>query len=480
MMSASAVIPPISDHRKELFEFRVFRDDDALVGRRGRPYRRTVVPMASWGKVPVSRRARIGAAAVVGLLVSLPLVGAWASTTVLGAPGASGGFGWGNNGSGEVGDGTLVNRLVPVSMVGVDGVVSMAVGPTHGLLVRSSGAVSSWGHNRSGQLGDGGTTDRAAPGPVGGVSAVTRLAAGNAFSVALDSGGALWAWGNNASGQLGDGSAPTDHSAPVAVNGLGVGSGVVEIAAGASHALALKSDGAVLAWGNNASGQLGSGDAPTDHPTPVQVSGLGAGSGVVAITAGDTFSLALKSDGSVFAWGNNASGQLGDGSAPTDHSSPVAVGALGIGSGVVHVAGGGSHSIALTADGRVYAWGNNASGQVGDGSAPTDQHVPILIGGLSRIVDIAAGRAHSLAVASDGTVFSWGDNILGQLGDGTNTKRSVPGPVTGLGTGSKVVAVFAAGDHSHALVGGGTVVSPLRAGLSPAATPAVAGPRTAG
>ena len=436
--------------------------------------------MVSWGKLSVARRARIAAAVVVGILLSLPLVGAWASTTVQGAQGASGGFGWGNNASGEVGDGTLVNRLVPVSMVGVDGVVSMAVGPTHGLLLRSSGAVSSWGHNRSGQLGDGGTTDRAAPGPVGGVSAVSRLAAGNAFSVALDSGGAMWAWGNNASGQLGDGSAPTDHASPVAVNGLGVGSGVVEIAAGASHALALKSNGAVFAWGNNASGQLGSGDAPTDHPTPVQVSGLGAGSGVVAVTAGDTFSLALKSDGSVFAWGNNASGQLGDGSAPTDHSSPVAVGALGIGSGVVRVVGGSTHSIALTADGRVYAWGNNASGQVGDGSAPTDQHLPILIGGLSRIVDIAAGRAHSVAVASDGTVFSWGDNILGQLGDGTNTKRSVPGPVTGLGTGSKAVAVFASGDHSHALVGGGSVVSPLRAGPTPAAAPVVAGPRTAG
>ena len=477
MMFGSAVIPPISDNRKELVEFRVVRDDDAPVGRRGRPYRRTVVPMASWGKVPVSRRARIGVAAVVGLLVALPLVGAWASTAVLGVPGASGGFGWGNNASGEVGDGTLVNQLAPVSMVGVDGVVSMAVGPTHGLLVRSSGAVSSWGHNRSGQLGDGGTTDRAAPGPVGGVSGVTRLAAGNAFSVTLDSGGAVWAWGNNASGQLGDGSAPTDHSAPVAVSGLGVGSGVVEIAAGASPALALKSDGSVWAWGNNASGQLGSGDAPTDHPVPVQVSGLG---GVVAITAGDTFSLALKSDGSVLAWGNNASGQLGDGSAPADHSSPVAVGALGIGSGVARIVGGGTHSIALTADGRVYAWGNNASGQVGDGSAPADQHVPILIGGLSNIVDIAAGRAHSVAVASDGTVFSWGDNILGQLGDGTNTKRSVPGPVTGLGIGSKVVAVFASGDHSHALVGDGSVVSPLGAGPTPAATPVVAGPRTAG
>lgn len=438
--------------------------------------------MSDWGRLRVTRRARVAVAVAVGLLLSLPLFGAWASTSVQGTGGASAGYGWGNNASGEVGDGTIVNRLAPVPMVGLDGVVTMAVGPTHGLVVLSTGAVRSWGHNRSGQLGDGGATDRAAPGPVAGVSGVTRVAAGNAFSVALESNGAVLAWGNNASGQLGDSSAPADHATPAAVSGLGAGSGVVGIAAGASHALALKSDGSVLAWGNNASGQLGSGDAPSDHTTPVPVNGLGVGSGVVAISAGDTFSLALKSDGSLLAWGNNASGQLGDGSAPADHATPVAVAALGAGSGVIRIVGGGTHSIALTSDGRVYAWGNNASGQVGNGAAPTDQHVPVLIGGLAGIVDIGAGRAHTVAVASDGTVFSWGDNILGQLGDGTTTKRSVPGPVTGLGAGGKIVVVVASGDHTHALAGGGSVVSPLTRDRAPApaARAVLTGPRTAG
>ena len=437
--------------------------------------------MPDWGRLHVTRRARIGVAVVAGLLLSLPLAGAWAS--VQGAGGTTVGYGWGNNRSGQLGDDTTVNRLTPASMVGLDGVVTMAVGPTHGLVLLSTGAVRSWGHNRSGQLGDGGTTDRAAPGPVAGVSGATRVAAGGAFSVALESNGAVVAWGNNASGQLGDGSAPTDHASPVAASGLGPGSGVVEIAAGASHALALKSDGSVLAWGNNASGQLGTGDAPSDHLTPIAVTALGAGSGVVAIAAGDTFSLALKSDGSVLAWGNNASGQLGDGSAPADHATPVA--SLAAGSGVVRIVGGGTHSLALTSDGHVYAWGNNASGQVGNGLAPTDQPLPVLLGGLPRIVDVAAGRAHTVAVASDGTVFSWGDNVLGQLGDGTTTKRATPGGVTGLAAGSTIVAVFAAGDHTHALVGGGSVARPAAQSQAPAtkapATKAVVtGPRTAG
>src|SRR5437879_8895689 len=136
-----------------------------------------------------------------------------------------------------------------------------------------------------------------------------------------------------ASGERGGGAAPTAHATPVPVTGLGPGSGVVAVAAGSSHALALKSNGAVLAWGNNASGELGDGSAPTDHATPVSVSGLGPGSGVVKIAAGVAFSLALKSDGTVLAWGNNASGELGDGSAPTGHATPVSVSGLWRGGG---------------------------------------------------------------------------------------------------------------------------------------------------
>src|SRR5262249_28592346 len=157
-------------------------------------------------------------------------------------------------------------------------------------------SVLAWGHNRSGQLGNGSTVDSHAPVRVVGIGPVATLAAGDAFSVAVQTNGAVLSWGNNESGQLGNGDAPTDRQKPVLVGGVGPGSGVVAAAAGESLVLALQSDGTVLAWGNNQSGQLGNGDAPTDRQKPVQVAGLGPGSGVVKIAAGGSFSLALKSD----------------------------------------------------------------------------------------------------------------------------------------------------------------------------------------
>ena len=297
----------------------------------------------------------------------------------------------------------------------------------------------------------------------------------------------MYAWGNNASGQLGDGSAPTDHATPVPVSGLGPGSGVVAVAAGGSHALALKSNGGVLAWGNNASGQLGDGSAPADHATPVAVAGLGPGSGVVKIAAGVAFSLALKSDGTVLAWGNNASGQLGDGSAPTDHATPVAVSGLGPGSGIGKIVAGGATAFALRSNGSVLAWGNNATGELGNGGAPADAHTPVTVSGLSQIVDIAAGDMHGLALAADGSVFAWGDNAKGQIGDGTTTRRISPVRVAGLGAGSNVVAVFAGGTHSHALTGvpvtppsGGPPTSGGPSGSPPGGGPSGGGPSGGG
>jgi alpha-tubulin suppressor-like RCC1 family protein len=362
-------------------------------------------------------------------------------------------YGWGNNASGELADGTTTSpRLTPVPMTGLAEATAMSVGAVHGLAV-VGGSVLAWGHNRSGQLGDGTTVDHATPAPVAGLSNVALVAAGNAFSLAMLADGTVMAWGNNASGQLGDGSAPTDQHTPVPVAGLGPGSGVVAIAAGESASFALLANGAVLAWGHNRSGELGDGSAPTDQHTPVQVAGLGPGSGVVAIAAGGTFSLALRSDGTVLAWGNNASGELGDGSAPTDHATPVPVAGLGPGSNVIAIVAGGASSFALRSDGTLLAWGNNKSGELGDGAAPADQHVPEIVPGLAGIVDIAAGDSHAIAVDGSGAVVAWGDNAFGQLGDGTTTRRAAPVPVTGLGAGSGVSAVFAAGNHSHALTG---------------------------
>ena len=229
-----------------------------------------------------------------------------------------------------------------------------------------------WGYNSWGQLGDGTTINRITPVAVdtsGALSGrtVTAIAEGSQHTVALTSDGKLFAWGN---GYLGNGTT-NDSTTPVAVDMSGALSGktVIAIASGSSHTLVLTSDGKVFAWGENSSGQLGNGTT-NDSTTPVAVDMRGALSGktVTAIAAGSYHTLVLTSDGKVFAWGYNGWGQLGDGTT-THRTTAVAVdmsGAL-LGKTVTAIAGGGGHTVALTSDGKVFAWGQNTYGQLGDG-----------------------------------------------------------------------------------------------------------------
>jgi alpha-tubulin suppressor-like RCC1 family protein len=219
----------------------------------------------------------------------------------------------------------------------------------------------------------------------------------------------------------------------------------VQIAAGYSHSLALKEDGSVWAWGRNDYGQLGDGTT-TNKSSLVQVSGL---SQVTRIAAGDYHSLALKEDGSVWAWGRNSEGQLGDGTT-TNKSSPVQVSGL---SQVTRIAAGYYHSLALKEDGSVWAWGNNGNGQLGDGTT-TNKSSPVQVSGLSQVTRIAAGYSHSLAIKEDCSVWAWGRNDYGQLGDGTTTNKSSPVQVSGL---SQVTRIAAGDYHSLALKEDGSV-----------------------
>lgn len=239
-------------------------------------------------------------------------------------------------------------------------------------------------------------------------------------------------------------------------------SGVVAASGGAAHTLALKSDGTVWAWGNNQYGQLGDGTT-TSRSTPAKVNGLNA---VVAIAAGSFHSVALKDDGTVWAWGWNGSGQLGDGTPPppppfadpwpdrfaVNRATPEQVSGL---TGVVAITAGLSSSFAVKSDGTIWGWGGNWGGQLGDGTS-TDRITPVEVSGFTRVVGIATDGGHSLALKSDGTVWAWGWNDLGQLGVGTtqNQHQLTPLPVIGLGG---VVAVTVAAGGSLALKDDGTV-----------------------
>ena len=249
----------------------------------------------------------------------------------------------------------------------------------------------------------------------------------NLYCTDLAKVGTVWTWGDNNYPPI-----------PVQVSGL---TGVVAIAAHLYNRLALKSDGTVWAWGDNQYGQLGDG-TNTHRYTPVQVSGL---TSVAAIDSSDAHSLALKSDGTVWSWGDNQYGQLGNGTT-TDSNIPLKVVNL---TGVVAISAGCNHSLALKSNGTVWAWGRNDSDQLGYSSSPPQQGYPRQVISLSDAVAIAGGTRHSLAVKSDGTVQTWGDNQYGQLGDGTiHTNRSTPVQVYGL-TG--VVAVAGGFAHSLAL-----------------------------
>jgi len=370
-------------------------------------------------------------------------------------------YAWGSNANGQLGNGATTNSLVPVAVTDAGAlagktVTAIAAGNGYSLALTSDGKVYAWGSNANGQLGNGTTTTSLVPVAVTdtGVLAgktVTAIAAGNGYSLALTSDGKVYAWGYNAIGQLGNG-ATTTSLVPVAVTATGVlaGKTVTAIAARDGHSLALASDGKVYAWGSNSFGQLGNNTTTTSSvPVAVTATGVLAGKTVTAISAGNYHSLALTSDGKVYAWGYNYYGQLGNGT-NISSSVPVAVTVTGVlaGKTVTALAASMSHSLALTSDGRAYSWGRNIYGQLGNGTA-TDSLVPVAVtatGALAgkMVTAIAAGNSYSLVLASDGGVYGWGYNGSGQLGNGNIMQSNTP--VEAIWHVASPSAVFGAAD----------------------------------
>ena len=275
------------------------------------------------------------------------------------------------------------------------------------------------------------------------VVSASSISAGRWHSLVLDLNGNVWAFGSNGSGELGTDEARDimlgevfmlGSRVPIRVKGPG-GNGyltdVVAISAGDSHSLALKSDGTVWAWGRNLYGELGNNKNESNYAGwpmenfPVQVLKLKLGgsgyeplSGIVKISAGWYYSLALDSDGYVWAWGLNDSGQLGIGS---HNNKKVATRINGL-TGVVAISAGYSHSLALKSDGTVWAWGDNGDGQLGDGTT-TSRTAPVRVGNLTDVIAISAGSWHSLALKSDGSIWAWGSNHYGELGTPTSQEN---------------------------------------------------------
>ena len=404
-------------------------------------------------------------------------------------------YAWGRNSEGQLGDGTNIDRSIPV-LVDISGVlngkniVKVSAGADHSLALDDQGKVYAWGRNNEGQLGDGnfeeyddygsndygyddygyddygyddyGSNDYGytfqgidsnvpvevdTSGVLGGKN-IVEIRAGSFYSLALDDQGKVYSWGSNFNGQLGDGTT-IKRFTPVEVDTSGVldGKNIIQISAGGDYSLALDDQGKVYAWGDNFNGQLGDGNLEEyyyygyveirgiDSSVPVEVdtSGVLEGKNIVQVSAGGFHSLALDEDGKVYSWGYNGSGELGDG---TDNISNVPVEVVDgnvdfTSKNIVQVSAGISHSLALDSDGKVYSWGEGYQGELGIGingqrSVPVEVYTSGVLEG-KNIVQIRAGQFYSVALDSFSDLYSWGYNFNGQLGDGTNTDRNVPG-----------------------------------------------------
>lgn len=413
---------------------------------------------------------------------------------------------WGSNQAGQLGDGGVGERRVPVAVLGLpEPVIALAVGGSHTCALRQSGSVACWGRNGSGQLGNGTNVDQKTPVSVISLGGpVTALAAGANHTCALRQSGGVYCWGDNANGQLGD-QTTTAHNVPVTVNGLAATAKA--IAAGSDHTCAILTDGRVQCWGDNARGQLGDGSRE-DRATPVLVNNLR--DVIATVAAGRFHSCALAIDGDLWCWGSNNRGQLGTGTvessrtplrvtgvpgdattltAGLDHTcalfktkipycwgsnrarqlgqdapgvasvpqllqlAPLNNGGAPI-NGIQAIGGGRYHTCLITPNRGLQCWGRNSDGQLGDGTQlPRSQ--PINITGLPNgIMDLALGAEHTCTLHQTGMVYCWGSNQSSQLGDGTTTEHLVPKEVSGL-TG--VVGLVAGESHTCALVQSGGV-----------------------
>ena len=377
-------------------------------------------------------------------------------------------YAWGGNESGQLGNGTTNFSSIPVRVARFADYSSgngVATGSNHTLAFQKYSTIRAWGFNRYGQLGNGVTADNQTPnslvpvtvrkmGSKSSLSGVVAVAAGGYYNLALDRNGDVWSWGNNFYGQLGRQSriinsvftpmsTQTADRVQTDVNGSPF-TGVTAIAAGGSHSLALDNGGNVWAWGYNGYGQVGDGaTTKSNRIYPVQVAFIDSpprAVSIVKIAAGGSHSLALDSDGYIWAWGYNYFGQLGNGQNGDNvySSTPVKIASPRLDSSALIVAGM-DHSLAYDATNDIlYAWGYNLYGQLGDNTT-VNRNTPVEIPNFTlKIVantlpqSLTANGHHSHARKTDGSWWSWGDNSSGQLGIGNLSNSSVPVRVHGF------------------------------------------------
>ena len=334
-------------------------------------------------------------------------------------------YAWGGNSSGQLGDGTVVNKSSPVQVTAAANWSEVFAGGASSAAVRTDGTLWSWGSGSDGQLGLGTNyVNKSNPVQVGSSTTWAQVSTSNNTMTAITSEGRLYAWGSNSVGQLGD-NTTTSKSSPIQVGAL---TNWAQVSAGA-HVVAVKTDGTFWAWGFNIFGGLGD-NTTVNKSSPVQI---GALTNWAQAQTGGTHTVAVKTDGTVWSWGSNGSGQVGDGTV-VNKSSPVQIGALTNWSQV----SASSHTAAVKTDGTIWAWGSNNNGRIGDNTV-INKSSPVQIGALTTWSQVSAQNGvHTAAVKADGTLWSWGGNSSGELGDISTVNRSSPVQVGSLTSWSKV------------------------------------------
>jgi len=311
---------------------------------------------------------------------------------------------WGGNFFGQLGDGTTTDRYSPLQIM--EDVIAVSAGDFHALAIKSDNSLWAWGDNRSGQLGDGTNTDRLTPVKI--MEDVVAVSAGGSFTMAIRTDGSLWAWGWNYGGALGDGTR-TSSFYPIKIM-----EDVIAVSAGSIHATAIRADGSLWAWGIDESGRLGDG-APSRQEdgslvvrhTPVKIM-----EDVVAVSAGQAKTMAIRTDGSLWAWGTNIFGII---SCDTVRSLYFPVKIM---EDVAYVSAGSVQTMIIKNDGSLWGLSPNISSWE-DNITTIDRQVPVKV--TDSVIVVSTGGSHfapqhTLAIRADGNLWSWGLNEVGQLG----------------------------------------------------------------
>jgi alpha-tubulin suppressor-like RCC1 family protein len=351
---------------------------------------------------------------------------------------------WGINFFGRLGDNTTTNRSTPVTtLAGGANWKQVSGGKNHTAAIKTDGTLWTWGANSPyGQLGNNTSTNRSIPVTTfAGGTNWKQVTCGGYHTAAIKTDGTLWTWGYNYYGQLGNNTSGTDGLTPSTT--FAGGTNWKQVACGGYHTSAIKTDGTLWTWGRNSFGQLGDNTSGVNRSTPVTT--LAGGTNWKQVTGGFDHIAAIKTDGTLWTWGCNSYGALGD-NTETNRSTPVTTFAGG--TNWKQVSGVGNRTAAIKTDGTLWTWGRGTEGQLGDNTTINRSTPVTTFAGGTNWKQVAGGYFHTAAIKTDGTLWTWGYNNYGQLGDNTITTRSIP--VTTFAGGTNWKQVTCGFDHTAA------------------------------